>query len=572
MKYIQVLVCLCAFALTGCGGDEPRSSGDPASRGISDPTTAYRVASLGFPDAPVDETTLRRHLETLASDDFEGRAPATSGGERTRDYLINEAKRIGLKPGVGEGYEQTVPLVEVTLDPKQSEFTVDGEPLKYGDEAIYWTKRVVDAVAFDDSDMVFVGYGVVAPEYGWNDYEGLDVTGKTVVMLVNDPGFATGDAALFNGRAMTYYGRWTYKYEEAARQGAAAAIIVHQTEPAAYGWSVISGWMGPQLDLERPDGGAGRTVLEGWITEEKARSLFSSAGLDFDKQAQAALDRSFNPTPMGALKASGKITNNIRRNQSANIAAVLPGAKRPDEFILYMAHWDHLGRNFGQPGGDSIANGAVDNATGTAGVLTIAEAFANNGVAPDRSILFLFVTAEESGLLGSAYFGEAPIVPLAKIVGGVNIDAILPTPPAKDITVIGFGASELETILERAALRRGLYLRPDAQPEKGYFYRSDHISLAKKGVPMLYADSGIDLMEGGEEAGLAFSDDYTENRYHKPADEYKVEWNVEGLTQTLGVLYEVGADMAYSNDWPNWFEGNEFRALRDAQRAAVAGG
>jgi len=561
MKLIcRLLMPIAAIALlAGC----EQQNGAPAS---ANPVVNQATDGSTFPLSTIDETGLRERIAMLASDEFEGRAPATSGGEKTRQYLINEMQELGLQPANGDSYEQSVPLVELTADPQRSAFSVNGTQLTYRDEVVFWTKRVEENVSFSDSDLVFVGYGIVAPEYGWNDYEGIDVTGKTVVILVNDPGYATQDPALFKGRSMTYYGRWTYKYEEAARQGAAAAIVIHQTEPAAYGWGVVEGsWSGPQLDLKRANGGADRVLMEGWIQESVAQQLFSDAGLDFEEQLSVAATASFSPIEMSGLSASGNIKNVIRESQSANVAGIMRGAKEPDEYILYMAHWDHLGRNF-SASSDSIANGAVDNATGTAGILSIADAFASNETPPERSLLFLAVTAEESGLLGSAYFAEDPLVPLTNIVGGVNIDALLPTPPAEDLIVIGNGASELEDLLQDAASKRNLYLAPDANPEAGYFYRSDHISLAKTGVPMLYAKNGVNLVDGGEDAGKAFEADYRAVRYHKPADEYDSDWDMRAILQVFEILYEVGATMAYSNQWPNWYEGNEFRALRDEQR------
>lgn len=548
------------FCACGQNSEAPGASSEPpASAGAEDVALA-----------PVSEEKLRARIAALSSDDFEGRAPATPGGAKTRRWLINEMKAIGLEPGNGDSYEQPVPLVELTLEPGASNLSVNGEPLKYGLEAMYWTKRVEEDVSFADSDLVFVGYGVVAPEYGWNDYEGVDVRGKTVVIMVNDPGYATEDPELFNGRAMTYYGRWTYKYEEAARQGAAAALIIHQTAPAAYGWGVVSGsWRGPQLDLERADGGAGRVALEGWVQESVARDLFDKAGLDFDAMTESAHERGFEAAPMNGLKASGTLKNTIRRSESANVIGLLPGTEKPDEYVLLMAHWDHLGKGIRDKDGDGVFNGAVDNATGVASVLSIAEAFANSNPKPKRSIMVVTVTAEESGLLGSAYLAEAPIVPFAQIVGGLNIDGVLPLPPTKDMIVVGYGASELEDLLKSAAARHDVYLRPDAAPENGYFYRSDHISLAKKGVPMLYADAGMDLVDGGEEAGRALADDYTANRYHKPADNYSPDWDLRGMTLSMNILMETGAAMAYSGDWPNWYDGNEFRAVRDEQRAAA---
>ena len=427
--------------MASCG--QQTTSPENANNETSNEANTAEPASA-FPLAGIDETGLRDRIATLASDEFAGRAPATSGGEITRQYLINEMKEIGLEPANGDSFEQAVPLVEMTADPQRSGFSINGAPLAYGGDVVFWTKRVEENLSFEDSEMVFVGYGVVAPEYGWNDYEGIDVTGKTVVMLVNDPGYATQDPELFNGPSMTYYGRWTYKYEEAARQGAAAAIVIHQTEPASYGWGVVEGsWSGPQLDLKRANGGADRVLLEGWVQESVAKQLFTDANLDFEEQLSAASQPGFSPIAMTGLSASGNIKNIIRESESANVAGIMRGTKRPDEYVLYMAHWDHLGRNF-SASSDSIANGAVDNATGTAGILSIADTFANNERAPERSLIFLAVTAEESGLLGSAYFAEDPLVPLGQIVGGVNIDALLPTPPAKDLIVIGNGASELE--------------------------------------------------------------------------------------------------------------------------------
>ena len=560
-RYSAALAALGAVALVGCG----QKTEAPAT---NDAETVEAAGTEAPVFAPIREAKMHERIATLASDEFEGRAPATPGGAKTREYLIAQMKEIGLEPGNGDSYEQPVPLVELTADTSASMLVVNGETLELGPEAVYWTKRVQEDVAFENSELVFVGYGVVAPEYGWDDYAGVDVTGKTVVILVNDPGYATEDPELFNGRSMTYYGRWTYKFEEAARQGAAAALVVHQTAPAAYGWGVVEGsWSGAQLDLERPDGGAGRVALEGWIQESVARDLFAQANLDFDAMTAAAKERGFTAQPMTGLTASATLKNTIRRSNSANVAGVLPGTEHPDEYVLYMAHWDHNGVGVPDADGDNIWNGAVDNATGTAAILSIAESFAASNVKPKRSIMFIAVTAEESGLLGSAYFGEAPLVPFAQIVGGINIDGMLPAPPSKDLVVVGYGASELEDLLKKAADKRGMYLRPDAEPEKGYFYRSDHISLAKKGVPMLYADAGIDLVDGGEEAGRAIGEDYVANRYHKPSDEYSDDWDLSGMLNSLTILQEVGADMAYTDIWPNWYEGNEFRALRDEQRA-----
>lgn len=553
-----ILSALAAFALSACGGGKDADA--PAA------AIASRATS---PD--ITAADLERHIAVLASDQFEGRAPTTPGGEKTRAYIASEYQRIGLEP-VGGDYFQSVPMVETTLDPAASSFRVATKAgtrdLQYKKDIVYWTKRAEETVAFENSDMVFVGYGVVAPEHGWNDYEGLDVHDKTVVMLINDPGFLVGDDTLFNGAAMTYYGRWTYKFEEAARQGATAALIIHDTKPAAYGWNVVEGsWSGAQLDLKRPDNGASRVIAEGWISNDAAREILSASGLDLDALQEAANRRGFRPVPIDGAQASATLRSSIKFSDDANVVGVLRGAEAPEEYVLYMAHWDHLGTNPDTEGDDKIFNGAVDNATGVAAILEIAEKFAAAGERPRRSVLFAAVTAEESGLLGSAYMAEDPPVPLKSIVGGLNIDALLPVPPVKDIIVVGCGASELEDILKAAADKRGMYLRPDAEPEKGYFYRSDHISFAKKGVPMLYADLGIDFAEGGEDAGKAFGSAYSERRYHQPADELDDGWDFSGMTDAAEIFYEVGAAMAYSDQWPNWRESNEFRALRDAMRA-----
>ncbi|MAZ91871.1 MAG: peptidase M28, partial [Maricaulis sp.] len=464
---------------------------------------------------------------------------------------------------------QPVPLLEVTLDESTSSFDIahNGEPLGLttNEDVVFWTKRAADEVSLDGSDLVFVGYGVVAPEYGWNDYEGVDVEGKTVVMLVNDPGYADPDSGLFNGNAMTYYGRWTYKYEEAARQGAAGVILIHQTAPASYGWNVVSGsWTGAQLDLAREPGEGTFAAVESWVTEDVARQLFELSGLDFDAVTAAASQADFEAVPMEGLTASATLHNSTRTLDSRNVVGIVPGTTRPDEYVIYTAHWDHIGIRDVAEGEDGIYNGAVDNATGTAAILEIGEAFMANP--PERSVMILAVTAEESGLLGSAYYGENPIVPFSQTVGGINIDAMLPTGRSRDIIVVGHGASELEDVLETVASEQDRYIVPDPNPEAGYFYRSDHISLAKHGVPMLYADGGEDLREGGTEAGQAAGEDYRANRYHGPADEYSADWPMDGMIENVELFYEVGSRLANSDDWPNWYEGNEFRALRDEQR------
>ena len=532
--------------------------------------TAATGESAASETAPeIAEADLRWRISTLADDAFEGRAPATPGGIAASQWIADEMQRIGLEPGYEGSYFQPVPLLEVTLDTENSSFDIahDGLPLglTMGEDVVYWTKRNVEEVAIENSELVFVGYGVVAPEYDWNDYEGLDVEGKTVVMLINDPGYANPDAGIFNGNAMTYYGRWTYKYEEAARQGAAGVIVIHQTAPASYGWNVVSGsWTGAQLDLAREPGEGTFAAVESWVTEDVARQLFELSDLDFDALTEAAAEPGFEPVPMEGLTATATLHNSTRTMDSRNVVGVVRGTQRPDEYVVYTAHWDHLGMRDAAEGEDAIFNGAVDNATGTAAILEIGEAFVANP--PERSVMILAVTAEESGLLGSAYYGENPIVPYGQTVGGINIDAILPTGRSRDVVVVGHGASELEDVLTEAAAEQDRVIVADPNPEAGYFYRSDHISLAKHGVPMLYADGGEDLRVGGTEAGQAAGEDYRANRYHAPGDEYSADWEMSGMVENTELFYEVGSRLANSNYWPNWYEGNEFRALRDEQR------
>ena len=534
---------------------------------------------------PTETTTditaadLGTRVSILADDTFEGRGPGSAAGEAAADWVAAEMERIGLKPGANGSWFQTVEMVNQTLDEDQSSLTIssaaDAEPLTFGEKTIFWTKHQDEAeLSFNDSDVVFVGYGIVAPEYNWNDYEGLDVAGKTVVMLVNDPGFATQDPDLFNGNAMTYYGRWTYKYEEAARQGATAAIVIHDTKPAAYGWDVVkNSWSGAQADLVRKNGGTDRALLEGWVTNDVAASLFAEAGLDYDAMKSAAEKPGFKFVDMGDLKASAKIVQTVDSAQSRNVIGMIEGSETPDEYVLYTAHWDHLGKaetpadpkkfTFQE---DKIYNGAVDNGTGVSALLDIAEAMVQ--AKPKRSVVFASVTLEESGLLGSAYMAENPVIPHHEIVAGINMDGMLPVGPAKDMVVVGYGASELEDILANVLKSQDRTIKPDPVPQNGYFYRSDHISYAKMGVPMLYADGGDNLVDGGVPAGQALAAEYTALRYHKPQDEYSTSWNLDGMQQDIQALYEVGLSIADSSDWPTWYDGNEFKAIREADLAA----
>lgn len=515
----------------------------------------------------ITEQDLSLRIKELSSDNFEGRAPGTPGGIAASQYIADEMNSIGLIPMGSDGsYFQSVELTAQTLLPNsQMNINFDRESVFDGNDkknSVYWTKRLNENIDIKSSELVFVGYGINAPEYNWNDYSEIDVKGKTVLILINDPGFATQDETLFKGNSMTYYGRWTYKYEEAARQGAAAAIIIHETAPASYGWQVVSGsWSGEQYDLVRPDKGASRTALEGWMTYSKTEELLLKVGLELKDLEANATENNFKALSIPRLTLSASLKQNIKTTVSRNVAGGVIGSKYPEDFVLYMAHWDHLGMNLEIEGPDKIYNGAVDNATGTAAIIEIAEAF-KTGIQPERSALFLAVTAEESGLLGSAYYAEEPLVPLKNTIAGINIDAMLPLGRTKDMKVIGYGASELEDLLESTLDRRNMYIVPDDKPEAGYYYRSDHISLAKKGVPMLYADPGNEHEDYGLIFGEDFSDDYTKNRYHKPADEYNDTWDLSGIKQTSEILYELGYNLANSNMWPNWYEGTEFRSLR----------
>ena len=515
----------------------------------------------------ITEQDLSLRIKELSSDNFEGRAPGTPGGIAASQYIADEMNSIGLIPMGSDGsYFQSVELTAQTLLPNsQMNINFDRESVFDGNDkknSVYWTKRLNENIDIKSSELVFVGYGINAPEYNWNDYSEIDVKGKTVLILINDPGFATQDETLFKGNSMTYYGRWTYKYEEAARQGAAAAIIIHKTAPASYGWQVVSGsWSGEQYDLVRPDKGASRTALEGWMTYSKTEELLLKAGLKLKDLEANATENNFKALSIPRLTLSASLKQNIKTTVSRNVAGGVIGSKYPEDFVLYMAHWDHLGMNLEIEGPDKIYNGAVDNATGTAAIIEIAEAF-KTGIQPERSALFLAVTAEESGLLGSAYYAEEPLVPLKNTIAGINIDAMLPLGRTKDMKVIGYGASELEDLLESTLDRRNMYIVPDDKPEAGYYYRSDHISLAKKGVPMLYADPGNEHEDYGLIFGEDFSDDFTKNRYHKPADEYNDTWDLSGIKQTSEILYELGYNLANSTMWPNWYEGTEFRSLR----------
>ena len=515
------------------------------------------------------EKILHEHVSILASDEYEGRAPATPGEIKTIEYLRDNFIDLGVGPGNGDSYFQSVAVTEI-ITKSDAVMYIEGEAyeatLNYGADMMVGTQQQIPEINVLASNLVFVGYGIVAPEYEWNDYAALDVRDKTVVILVNDPGYATQNGSLFNGNAMTYYGRWTYKYEEAARQGAAAALIVHETGPAGYGWEVVnSSWSGPQIGLQSENLNRDRTKIEGWLTKESAVSLFDGAGLDYEALKTDASVRGFQALPIGDIKLSVSIENSIRNSVSQNVIAAIPGKTRPNESVIYTAHWDHLGVN-PELNGDKIFNGAADNATGTAGLLALAELHMQKDQ-PERTIVFLAVTAEESGLLGSKWYAEYPIFPIETTVANINMDNLNTFGRMRDVVVVGAGSSELEIYLEDAVMAQGRYIMPEPNPERGYYYRSDHFNFAKVGVPALYAESGEDSIDYGREWGAAQAQEYTDNRYHAPGDEYDQNWDLSGAAEDINLYFEITNELANSLDFPQWFDGNEFKALREFSSA-----
>ncbi|RUO29157.1 peptidase M28 [Aliidiomarina sedimenti] len=533
--------------------------------GPDEPKTASQFPLVEDADGYFDtdfSTTYREHLRTLASDEFEGRAPGTRGEELTIDYITNVFQQAGVQSlsGTEGDYTQMVPMVRIAPT-RVTDMTLRGgeaeETLAYRQQMMGWTHRAVNEVEIADSEMVFVGYGIVAPEYDWNDYEGLDVEGKTVVMLVNDPGYATQDEALFNGNSMTYYGRWTYKFEEAARQGADAAIIVHETGPAGYGWGVVAGGSPIRYSMKSEDMNAGRAKVEGWITEDSAEQLFANVGMTLDQARTQALAADFEPLPL-QRELSLIIENEIEYFETANLIGQVEGSRYPDEHVIYMAHWDHMGV---EPISGEVFNGAQDNASGAAALLALAEKFAAIEQ-PERTVVFAMVGAEERGLLGSKWYAENPLLPLDQAVAGINMDMQNMYGPVRDFVVVGWDNSEMQDIAAPYVEAQQRYLAPETNPERGFFYRSDHFSLANKGVPMLYAKGGIDHFEFGKDYGREKFDYLFAELYHKPADEYDPEWDLRGMQQDLWIYFRVGHELVNSRTWPAWREGNEFEAER----------
>jgi Zn-dependent M28 family amino/carboxypeptidase len=510
----------------------------------------------------------REYLATLSGDDFAGRAPAGEGETKTVALVEEKFSQWGIKPFNADtgSYQQAVPLVRM-LPYQVSDMRFDDAELSafaYRNDMMVWSPRVQERVELVDSPLVFAGYGIVAPEFGWNDYQGLDVAGKTVVVLVNDPGFDSGDAEVFNGKAMTYYGRWTYKFEEAARQGAAGILVIHETAAAGYGWAVVAGGSPQRFDLARENKNMDRSAVEGWLTEASADRLFARLGSDYKSMRKAAQQADFQAIELG-VSVSLSVATKFDYLDSPNLIGYIEGSKYPDQHVIYMAHWDHMGVDPINPD-DGIFNGAQDNASGTAGVLALAEFYASQP-APERSVVFVLVTAEERGLLGSDWYAEHPMLPLAKAVAGINMDVMNVYGPMRDMVVVGYGNSELEDHLAHYVEQQGRYVAPEPMPEVGSFYRSDHFNLAKRGVPMLYAKGGNDHIDYGISYGQQKRAEYLRDAYHKPADEYDPNWDLRGVQQDLWLYYQVGHELANSAVWPNWYEGNEFRGIRDATQS-----
>jgi Zn-dependent M28 family amino/carboxypeptidase len=548
--------------VTGCNSNQPSTARQPASSPLP-------VASM----PKVDQQKILDHIKVLSSDEYQGRAPGTKGEELSVTYIQDQFKQLNLKPGNPDGtYIQKVPLVGITGSERKPLTLTKGatnQSLKWSDDVVAWTKHVADGAAVENSDVVFAGYGVEAPEFNWNDFKGVDVKGKTILVLVNDPAVpdpsdpSTLDPKTFKGDAMTYYGRWTYKFEEGARKGAAAIFVIHETGPAGYPFSVVQGNLHEKFDLVTPDKNMSRANIEGWITLDAAKKILKLGGQDFDTLKKQAKTREFKPVPLG-LTASMAIKNTLRTIDSQNVVAKLEGSdqKLKDEYVVYSAHWDHLG--VGAPvKGDTIYNGALDNASGVATVLEIARAFTTVQPQPKRSILFLMVTAEEQGLLGSEYYAKTPLYPLNKTVANINIDGVNQWGRTRDFTVIGMGASDLDDYLKAAADEQGRVLRPDPEPEKGFYYRSDHFNFAKQGVPALDPDAGIEYVGKDAAYGKTKRDEYTNNDYHAPSDEVKPDWDLSGAVEDAQLLMAVGYRVANAEKIPEWKPGNEFKAKRE---------
>ncbi|MCB0655973.1 MAG: M28 family peptidase [Saprospiraceae bacterium] len=515
----------------------------------------------------VESSDFDQYLSVLASDSLQGRKPFTKGEELTVDYLKNEMEQMGIEPGNGNSYYQEVPMVEITGHPSENmEITGHDQTLdlQLDKDFVATTQREEADLDLKGSELVFCGYGIVAPEYGKNDYAGIDMHGKTALVLVNDPGFRQDDSIYFKGNTMTYYGRWTYKYEEGARQGADAVIIIHETNMAGYPWFVVqSGWSGARLGLRSDNKNADRCAIESWITLDAAKRIMEAAGVDFAQLIQEARKPDFQPQSLG-MTVSTSLHNSFKYDQSRNVIGKITGRDNPDEYVLYSAHWDHFG--IGKVvDGDSIYNGALDNGSGTAGLLAIANAYTKLDHKPERSVIFLFVTGEEQGLLGSQYYAEHPIYSIPHTIADINMDGLNPNGPMKDLTITGLGQSDMDDIAREEAAKQGRYILGEQEPEKGYFYRSDHFNFAKVGVPALFAQGGYDHAEKGKAYAMEKQKDYTANRYHKPQDEYDPStWDLRGIQQDMQLFFNIGLRLANSQEMPQWKANSEFRAKREA--------
>jgi Zn-dependent M28 family amino/carboxypeptidase len=513
------------------------------------------------------------HIKVLASDEFEGRAPGTKGEELSVKYISDQFKQIGLKPGNPDGtYTQEVPLAGIKSEPRMS-FTVrDGTiDLKYPDDFIASSARLQPEIKINNSEVVFVGYGVVAPEYGWDDYKNVNVRGKTLLMLIGDPPIPDPkdpsklDEKMFRGKAMTYYGRWTYKYEIAAQKGAAAAVIIHQTESAGYPYSVVkTSWGKENYEIDSPNKNVDAVEARSWITLDAAKKLLADCGQDFDTLKKSAITKGFRPVGLNA-KANIDIRQQLRSFKSHNVIGKLEGSdpKLRDENVLYTAHWDHLGRH-PELQGDQISNGAIDNASGVASLIQLAAAFAKLNPPPKRSVLFMATTAEEAGLLGAKFYAEHPLYPLEKTLADINIDTVNPWGKTRDIEDFSNNNSTLDDLLAAAAKRNGRELKPNSQPEKGSFYRADHFEFSKRGVPSLYSGGGKDFIGKPPNFGQEKKDDYTAHHYHQVSDEVDPNWDLSGAVQDIQLLFEVGYQVANTDKFPEWRPDSEFKAKRDA--------
>ena len=523
------------------------------------------------PAAAIDAARLSEHARVLSDDSFQGRGIATPAEDMVVRYLSEQYAAAGFQPG-GEngGWTQDVTLNRFTASNVSAAFEVGGEtlPLAQGQQIVVSTRLPGSRVNLADAPLVFAGYGITAPERNWDDFKDVDVRGKVIVVLVNDADFEQPELNTFNGRAMTYYGRWTYKYEEAARRGAAGVIIVHETAPASYGWATVNNsWSGPQFDIVRQNAAAERVPVESWIQRDVAVDLFRRAGLDFEALKVQARSRDFRPVALADATLSTTFDVATSQITTRNVIARLPGTTHPDESILYTAHWDHIGVGEPDANGDAIFNGAVDNATGTAGLLELARVW-GAGPRPERSIVMISFTAEESGLLGSEYYAANPVWPLEKTVAGFNMDAMNVYGRVEHLGVIGYGQSELDELLAAAAARQGREVAPDANPAAGSYFRSDHFPLAKRGVPMAYAEGGGDFRDPPVAPREAARDEYGAKRYHQADDEWSADWDLAGQVEDLEVALWIGRDLANSRDWPGWKEGSEFGPARAASAAA----